>query len=278
MGAPDFLCIGAQKAGTTWLFKNMNRHPQTWKPFIKEIHYFDSRENPRALQFWQRHHRAKLEEQLESAVRREKPALAAICRKLIAGDPEILSESWYRIVFEAKPRGKVAGDYTPRYSTLPDDGVERIKRFAPEAKIIYLIREPVSRAVSQWRMRAQKMVDLPDAERAIEAYTRAFIENRMYVGGDYREFVPRWMRLFGRDRILFLPFGDIRTRPGEVLGAVERFLGVAERAEHPLAEERFNGSKRVEAPAYLIRHLEADLRPHREFLADAFGGDFNRRC
>ena len=42
---PDFIGIGAQKAGTTWLDRNLRSHPQIWMPRIKEIHYFDRRIN-----------------------------------------------------------------------------------------------------------------------------------------------------------------------------------------------------------------------------------------
>lgn len=38
---PNFLCIGAQKSGTTWLYYNLKEHPQIWLPLYKEIHYFD---------------------------------------------------------------------------------------------------------------------------------------------------------------------------------------------------------------------------------------------
>ena len=38
---PNFLGIGAQKAGTTWLYKNLRKHPQLYLPETKEIHYFD---------------------------------------------------------------------------------------------------------------------------------------------------------------------------------------------------------------------------------------------
>lgn len=41
---PDFIGIGAQKAGTTWLYKNLKQHPNIWLPEIKELHYFDARE------------------------------------------------------------------------------------------------------------------------------------------------------------------------------------------------------------------------------------------
>ena len=38
---PGFVCIGAQKGGTTWLYENLNSHPEVWMPPIKEIHYFN---------------------------------------------------------------------------------------------------------------------------------------------------------------------------------------------------------------------------------------------
>ena len=48
---PDFLCVGAQKAGTSWLFHQLTLHPDFWMPPVKEVHYFDSlsrvkRQNP----------------------------------------------------------------------------------------------------------------------------------------------------------------------------------------------------------------------------------------
>ena len=38
---PRFLCIGAQKAGTSWLNHNLRAHPGLWLPPRKELHYFD---------------------------------------------------------------------------------------------------------------------------------------------------------------------------------------------------------------------------------------------
>src|SRR5215470_9868606 len=38
---PDFLCIGLQKAGTGWLYDQLQFHPDFWMPPIKEIHYLD---------------------------------------------------------------------------------------------------------------------------------------------------------------------------------------------------------------------------------------------
>ena len=40
---PDFIGIGAQKAGTTWLHRNLQAHPGIWMPKEKELHYFDEK-------------------------------------------------------------------------------------------------------------------------------------------------------------------------------------------------------------------------------------------
>ena len=39
---PDFLCVGAQKAGTSWLYRQLELHPDFWMPPMKELHYLDS--------------------------------------------------------------------------------------------------------------------------------------------------------------------------------------------------------------------------------------------
>ena len=43
---PNFLGIGAQKSGTTWLHANLSQHPQIWMPPVKEIHYLDGKWMP----------------------------------------------------------------------------------------------------------------------------------------------------------------------------------------------------------------------------------------
>jgi hypothetical protein len=53
---PDFLCVGAQKAGTSWLYRQLEPHPDFWMPPVKELHYLDNlnrarRFHPRRLRY-----------------------------------------------------------------------------------------------------------------------------------------------------------------------------------------------------------------------------------
>ena len=43
---PDFLIIGPQRTGTTWLHRNLKEHPQVFVPFQKEIYYFNNLPQP----------------------------------------------------------------------------------------------------------------------------------------------------------------------------------------------------------------------------------------
>ena len=52
-GMVDFLGIGAQKAGTTWIFENLQRHPDVQFPGGKEIHFWDAQRH-RGVQWWLR--------------------------------------------------------------------------------------------------------------------------------------------------------------------------------------------------------------------------------
>jgi hypothetical protein len=51
---PDFLCIGEQRCGTSWLTQNLKHHPQIWLPPIKAVRYFnDPSPLPNSLLMWQ---------------------------------------------------------------------------------------------------------------------------------------------------------------------------------------------------------------------------------
>ena len=51
LSLPHFLGIGAVKAGTTWLYRNLRCHPELYLPHPKEVHYFDQRFD-RGLRFY----------------------------------------------------------------------------------------------------------------------------------------------------------------------------------------------------------------------------------
>lgn len=147
ISGPDFLCIGAQKAGTGWLYEQLRSHPDFWMPPFKEIHYFDRLGKDRST------HNGKGGDRIDVAERvavdqRDKEFLAAM--KLAAAKSEV-DFALYAQLFE--PKGNfISGDITPGYSTLPDQVVREITEHLAQAKVIFIARDPVERAWSQLSM------------------------------------------------------------------------------------------------------------------------------
>src|SRR3712207_610972 len=135
---PHFLCIGAQKAGTTWLYANLRAHPSIWLPSEKELHYFDEKRfrrlrlreklfarDDQALR-WRR----QLGRQLRARRRRRSLAGARWDVRYFFGHT---GDDWYMSLFEPGA-GKLTGEITPAYSTLDEDGVAHVRRLAPEIR------------------------------------------------------------------------------------------------------------------------------------------------
>ena len=61
---PDFICIGAQKAGTTWLYENLKCNSQVFLTSKKELHYFDSEPMPKPSVYGKQFNLAKKEQKL----------------------------------------------------------------------------------------------------------------------------------------------------------------------------------------------------------------------
>ena len=127
------------------------------------------------------------------------------------------------------------GEATPIYSYWPG-ALERISAYNPRMKLILLLRDPVARAWSHWRMETARSVETrPFAWCIREGRQRLFDADPWghhrafsYVErGFYAEQLERAFGLFARDQLLVLKAEDLRAEPAPVLAAVRAFLGLA---------------------------------------------------
>ncbi|MEX2517945.1 MAG: sulfotransferase [Paracoccaceae bacterium] len=272
MTAPDFICIGAQKAATTWLSANLARHPEIWLPFTKELHYFDMLVAPSA-DYWRDNFAAKISRMIERAKTHRAPERRIAYLESIADPTRMFTPEWYRAVFAAKPEGRITGEFTPRYATLPEAAIEGMLRALPETKFIYLIRDPTDRALSNFRMQLSRSeVNTADSQE-VERFARDWFAARRFFASDYAVFIPRWDARCPKERLLYLPFGAVRAAPREILREVEVFLGLTPFEAYG-AETAVHRSKSVTPPSWLAPRLEAELAPHRAFLERRFPADF----
>ncbi|MBN9023716.1 MAG: sulfotransferase [Rhizobiales bacterium] len=153
---PDFICIGAQKAGTRWLFDQLAFHPDFWMPPIKELHYLNGSKR------FQRFARPLLESAERNLVATNRRRARRIERPLDPQDIDWLkARLWlhkqpidldrYARLFE--PRGtRIAGDICPPYAIIPDAEAAAVRARFTDARIVYLVRDPLDRFWSQYCM------------------------------------------------------------------------------------------------------------------------------
>src|SRR5262245_56929086 len=111
---PDFLVVGAQRSGTSWLHYTLKRHPALWLPPIKEIHHFDSELKGRVWADPKRWRRAW---------GTGWGILDLWMLSYFMGDG---SDEWYaRLFHAAQLRGRLVGEITPSYATLSENAFRR---------------------------------------------------------------------------------------------------------------------------------------------------------
>ena len=125
------------------------------------------------------------------------------------------------------------GESTPIYLYWPNS-LERIRAYAPDIKLIFIFRDPIERAWSQWRMERARGLETQSfawcvrqgRERLAYSETPGFHRVRSYVErGFYGSQVERLLRLFNRDQVLFLRSEDLEDDAGRVLAQVCDFIG-----------------------------------------------------
>src|SRR4026209_1222704 len=222
---PDFLCVGAQKGGTSWLFHQLTLHPDFWMPPVKEVHYFDSmsrveRKNPP---------RCKDErDQWFMARLAELSALPYI-------DLDTYSE-----LFAAKKK-LLSGDITPAYSMLNDELIEKIAGYFPNLNVIFLARDPVDRAWSQLSM-GVRLGNIPAFDSTNPAEV---LRNLLSPGVFFRSYpsksVKRWRRYVHPDLFRIYFFDDLKENPVEMRRSILSFLGADPGKQSGSLKADYNG-------------------------------------
>ncbi|TKK67978.1 sulfotransferase domain-containing protein [Ilyomonas limi] len=183
---PNFLVIGVEKGGTTWLHAQLKKHPDVFLPPTKEIHFFNKYNS-----------------------------------NGIAHDYFQFGLDWYLEFFKEYNGQKAIGEVTPMYICDPE-APARIKATLPNVKLIAMLRNPVQRAYSHYWMAKQKShTTLASFKEVIEQKEPRFIERGLY----YKQ-LKTYYELFDPQQILILFSEEVFKNPEYWLAQVCRFLGV----------------------------------------------------
>ncbi len=152
--------------------------------------------------------------------------------------------------------GILLGEKSNSYLTVPE-AAERIHRHAPDARLIFQLREPVARAYSDYLMLLRRGTVSRDIARHLDPHGAG--GERFLSDGTYARHLQRFYDLFDREQILILRYEDILTQPQTQLDRFAAHLGLDERLAPPLAN-RVKDARTATVPRPLRRIL-APLRP-----------------
>lgn len=260
----DFLCIGAQKTGTSWLWSNLRQNAEIWLTPRKELHYFDRAikyPSPsflaskflfkRLLSYKEEDKlfRLKAKTELKQAFKSKNKENIQWYLKYFLGTYD---DDWYRSLFE-KAEDKVSGEITPAYSILEVEDIKKIKSLFPDLKIILILRDPIDRAWSQIRfyMTRNEFDENSDLENIIK-----YIDSPMQsLRSNYVNMIINWKQFFGQEKLHICFYDDIQTKPEVFLQNIAKFLKVNDNFNHDFMTKKVNVSIKKDIPKSIEYYL-----------------------
>ena len=209
---PNLFIIGAMKSGTSTLHAILGTHPSIYMAKVKEPSHF------------------------------VEPSQLKVLWPLMEQRGYCHSVDRYLTLFEEAGEAAFVGESSTAYTKLPRiTGVaERIKAFNPEARLIYIMRDPVERAISQYWHRVRALYEKQDM---LEAF-RSDPTYRDY--SNYAMQLQPYVSLFSADRIKAVTFERMKEDPAALAQEIFRWLGVDDTFVPPNTDDPQNVT-----PAYI---------------------------
>jgi hypothetical protein len=199
---PNFLLIGAAKAGTTSLHFYLDQHPEIFMSSLKEPGFF-------AFEGTRGHF------------------------PTIRDAPFVTDLASYETLFKGAHNTKVIGESSPQYLGLASPNViRRIKKVLPDVYILAVLRQPVEQAYSHFVMlqRGKRVGSvgfrekfLSDMEKFHELSCDLY---NQYVVKSYHDRLRLYVDAFDARKIKIMLYDDLVSDPGVFMAEIYRFLGV----------------------------------------------------
>ena len=269
---PDFAVVGVARAGTTSLASWLAQHPELHLSPVKETNFFA---RPDLGTAGPGDHWLNTPPEFEADGRMRAAHFARI-------------ETWeeYRRCFTpAKAGARWRGEASVSYAFYPE-AAARIARANPECKIVFVLRDPVMRAISNYALFRMLGIETLSMDEALDAEEQRLAAGHQfcwaYVGlSRYRQAIGRYLQWFPAEQIHVTQFEDLMERQEpDSWSALLRFLEVDESFEP--VRHHYNDSKEEQS----IRPVEESVRDRlnqllaeeTRFYGRLFGAEVERRA
>jgi hypothetical protein len=259
----------------------IRQHPRVWLPIVKELHFFDYLYVKDDRKLAEANVKGGVHRTIIHHIRKNNRRKGAsvdyeyIKYLIEMATRDLFTEAWYQRIFERPlARNKITGEVTPAYSTIPLEGVRYVYQFLPQARIIYIIRDPFERSLSQLRMLAKRLPTRPSTDEEWRDLARTA---GLWSRSDYARFVPLWQTVFPAEQLLFVPYGDIAREPATLLKQIESFIGLKPYAGYKGLQDKIHESDGITIPPSIRDFMSNGMERQERFLTSTFGADFLAR-
>ena len=187
----DVFIVGGQKCGTTALHNYLIKHPKIISGKIKELHFFDY-------------------------------------EPYFDKENIIKSPMHLRALFQRKiPEDSILIDSTPNYSWW-ENSINRIYNYNKNAKLIFIMRNPVQRALSHWNMQYDLKISLKSFRDSYNQELRGDTSRELsYISrGFYSKQIKKMFNNFGRKNVHILESKDLKENTNNELLKISNFLNI----------------------------------------------------
>jgi hypothetical protein len=280
MSQPNFLfCVGATKAGTSWLHEQLDAHPECRFRTIKELHYF-SMAKPAHFENALR----GLGKSYETVARRvadagDNPRPYALRRladmkawREVLERREIDLAAYRAFLTEGANEARLVADFTPAYSLMGPKQLAQLTDVSATSHILYLMRDPLARLWSHVRMVQGRLAAENFEQSCIDQMERILADDLSGEGegivqrGDYAAIISKLQMVFPAERLM-VQFQEEMLAP-QGMNRLWAFLGLTP-AEVDVEQVVHAGRPLALTDALRARAL-AWLRPQYEFVAAHF--------
>lgn len=156
-----------------------------------------------------------------------------------------LGDDWYHQWYSRVSKGQVLCDGTPSYIRDPK-AAERIYRYNPEAKLIFVLRNPIERAFSHyWHMKRKGLVSYSfDDMLNYNEVGNIDLYQMWYGSSEYSSLLEPFLKVFPNHQIHIALFDELKTEPSKFLKEILKFAKVDENFEPSVLGKKVNTGDR----------------------------------
>jgi hypothetical protein len=264
---PDFIGVGPEKTGTSWIDRQLRAHPDVKLPPVKELRYFwEKSQYPgetflQRLAFKESWHRMQYREYgincLKRLIRHPVQSLFKGRERLIWDYRYLMlphDDQWYLTALDRKDK-RLSGEISPQYFFRPENEIQAIHELLPACKVIISLRKPIDWIWSFAKMNTRSgflQSEFGSLDNYIDTKMKKF---------SFSKSLGYWQQYFPADQLLVLFYDQLKEDPWGYYQKICTFLGLEpEEARRAIVGNKVNVGSKESLPEEYIEKIRTGWR------------------